>query len=241
MFLTLYRLLIDPYPAPDHEVTILDLSVMLDGEHIGDNLPDNLATMYPNLEYMDITDTGTTYLPDLPPGLRVLRCSHNTITQLPELPVDLRLLDAGHNALIDVPMFPPEMRYINLEHNLLRHLPALPESAVRVEISGNPIQGSLSVPASVEYINISGHQLSRISFEGPAMPEVAIRRGYSDDASDTDTDTDLESDPWNDGYVLACEFNTALSRRRVIYAMKSTSVHVSFHAAMESMRNAWIK
>ena len=96
-----------------------------------------LNSLPDNTNFIDVSNKGITYLPDLTrfKNLEKFSCSHNKLTSLPTLPQNLQILYCDCNNLTSLPTLPQNLKTLDCKRNQLISLQTLPQDLEELNCS----------------------------------------------------------------------------------------------------------
>jgi hypothetical protein len=128
-----------------------------------------LNSLPDNIKFIDISNKGITYLPDLTrfKNLKALSCFHNKLKSLPTLPENLKYLSCFNNELTYLPYLPENLEILHCDNNELTCLPKLPKKIYQLHCYNNPLTCLPDLPENLKYLCCYNNGLTYL----PTLPD----------------------------------------------------------------------
>ena len=128
-----------------------------------------LNSLPDNTNFIDVSNKGITYLPDLTrfKNLKALSCFHNNLKSLPTLPENLKYLSCFNNKLTYLPYLPENLEILQCDNNELTCLPKLPKKIYQLHCYNNPLTCLPDLPQNLKYLCCYNAELTYL----PTLPD----------------------------------------------------------------------
>jgi len=142
------------------------------------NIEAYLNSLPEDIEYINVSGKGLTYLPDLSrfKKLKKLYCNRNEFVTLPLLPNSLKQLYCSDNELVTLPPLPNSLQKLICSVNQLSSLPLLPNSLQELWCYNNQLVYLPLLPVSLRELCCGKNQLVSL----PLLPESLQLLNYFD-------------------------------------------------------------
>jgi hypothetical protein len=127
-----------------------------------------LNSLPDNIKFIDVSNKGITYLPDLTrfKNLKTLSCFHNKLKSLPTLPENLKYLSCFNNKLTCLPDLPENLETLFCDNNKLTWLPELPKKIYQLHCDSNQLTRLPALPEKLKFLCCYNNQLTYL----PVLP-----------------------------------------------------------------------
>ena len=128
------------------------------------NVEEYFATLPDDVEEINLSGKGLTYLPDLSrfTNLRILQVNFNNLTELPELPERLEELYCVENRLTQLPRFNEHLRQILCSRNQLTSLPKMNDKLQFIICNCNNLTSLPKLPVNLNVMSCENNQLTSL-------------------------------------------------------------------------------
>jgi len=123
-----------------------------------------------NLELLNCTENGLSWLPNLPSSIQYLYCEYNNLTELPDLPTSLKNLYCSYNDLTSLPYLPSSLTELWCPANNISVLPELPASLVNLFCHHNNLFSLPELPESLIDLTCYSNNLNSL----PELPQSLV-------------------------------------------------------------------
>ena len=117
-------------------------------------------------EWLDLSNMGLTFIPELPANVTSLYLCNNKITELKNIPKGLTRLNVNENLIQRLENLPETLTDLMCEGNKLYEVPALPTSLKTLYLAGNSIYHIETLPADLEILMVKNNELESL----PPLP-----------------------------------------------------------------------